>query len=137
MSGLFSSLKFYTVHMHPAHKHPEEKAEFIEDGFSFLAFLLGGFWLLYHRLWLASFVFIVVSVSIRMASNADIITSISAEIAMLSLQLLIGLEAQNLRRTKLRAKGYKEMATITAEGHMQAARRFFAYHLNEQHPEQV
>ena len=55
----------YTVHQPPArHADPLPDAErivFVRDGFSFWAFLVAPWWMLWHRMWLVLLGYVVVS----------------------------------------------------------------------------
>ena len=101
----------YTLHM-PANAEPGdpealENAELIKDGFAWGAFVLGPFaflWFFWNRLWLAA-----IGVLIAVAALTGLLQVLrlgggTAAIAMWLLVLLIGLEANNLKRWTLRRR---------------------------------
>lgn len=102
-----------------------EDAVLIPEGFNFWAFLLTGFWALYHRLWLAFVGFIVVTVLCNIA--VYVFGGGFAMDFLLSLVIGIGfgLLGNDLRRRKLAARGYKLVDIVTAHDETGAAYKFF------------
>lgn len=112
------SMKVYTVHTHPGDADPMENAILIREGFNFWAFLLSGLWALYHRLWLGFIGLLVVSVLCSFA--VDLFNGGPEMDFALALVTGIGfgLIANDLRRRKLAAQGWK-LADIVA-GHTES-----------------
>ena len=98
----------YTLHV-PAHAEPGdpealEAAELVKDGFSLGAFVFTFLWFFWNRLWLAGIGVLVAVVCLVFALQALRIGTGAAVLAALLLSLLIGLEANNLKRWTLRRK---------------------------------
>ena len=93
------------------------------EGFSRAAFFLGPFWLAWHRLWLellawAAVFLLLASGEVRFVAGWAIFL-----IAVL-LELLLGLEANNLRRLRLRRNGYR-LADVAAGATLDDTERSF------------
>jgi len=64
-------MSVYTVYEPPLKAHQSapdpERFVFVRDGFSFWAFLLGPWWMLRHRLWLAFVCYVILAVALSIA----------------------------------------------------------------------
>ena len=106
----------YTVHEPPGPRAERiERAEnlvFVRDGFSWAAALFAPIWLLLNRLWLAFLGYIVVVAALGFG-----LAMLDAEHwtgwAILALHLLVGFEADTLRRRKLERRGWRLVGTVT------------------------
>lgn len=119
------SMKVYTVHIHPGDAEPMENAILIREGFNFWAFLLSGLWALYHRLWLGFFGLLVVSFLcsfIVMAFDGG--PEMDFALALLT-GIGFGLIANDLRRRKLAAKGWKLVDIVAGRNESDAEHRCF------------
>lgn len=123
-------MAIYTVHEPPlkngATAPDADRVRFIRDGFYFWAFLLGPIWMLWRRLWLVTFLYVVFLGLLhagfwyfRLGDWAQFL--INAGIAV-----LIGLEASTLQRWTLSRRGWKEVATVVGDDLETAERRYFA-----------
>lgn len=124
-------MRFYTVHLRPP--RPELKGAsgepdvvFIRDGFSWLAFLLTPVYLLWHRQWLGLAIFVGLSASLSGLSHFLGLGISGDALFSFSLSFLIGLSANDWRRWRLSAAGYREAAAVGASGREEAEIRFFA-----------
>jgi len=120
----------YTVHQPRLRKGEAsvdpERLVFVRDGFHFWAFLLAPLWLLWHRLWLALVLWVVVfgaaEIGLRYAGVRG-----SAHAAVLALiGLLVGLEASSLRRWTLALHGWKNIGIVVGDNLESAERRFLS-----------
>ena len=98
----------YTLHV-PADAAPGDpealdKAEIVKDGFAWGAFLLTFLWFFWNRLWLAGIGILIAVVGLPAALQAVGIDGGSAILAELLLALVIGLEANSLKRWTLRRR---------------------------------
>jgi hypothetical protein len=122
-------MAIYTVHEPPlrtgAAAPDPERYVFVRDGFSFWAFIFGPLWMLRHRMWLVLLVYVVVSIvfdaAIRFAGASIFVVGCIGFL----ISLLIGLEANSLRRFTLRRRGWKYAGVVTGEDREAAERRFF------------
>jgi hypothetical protein len=103
-----------------------ERFMFVRDGFSIAAFLFGGLWFLWHRLWLALLGYVAVVAVLAGAMQVVGASYGIRALAALLLALLIGLEASSLRRWTLTQRGWKDRGVVVGEDLETAERRFFA-----------
>lgn len=120
----------YTVHEPPRRSSDTlahtSRFVFVRDGFHGWAFLLGPFWMLRHRLWLALVGWLVVAGGLGALLSAVRAGGLSVLVAFTVLALLIGAEASSLRRAKLRRAGYTKVAVVIGDDLQAAEHRFFA-----------
>src|SRR6185437_6930281 len=120
----------FTVHQ-PRPRRDEaainpERFVFVRDGFYFWAFLLAPLWLLWHRLWLAFVLYLVVNavvdVALMLIGAPDIVKIAVA----LAIALLVGFEAGTLWRWTLQRRGAKALGFVVGEDREIAEQRFYA-----------
>jgi hypothetical protein len=105
---------------------PEWEAEhmvFIKDGFSLMALLVPVLWLFWHRMWLpllAYLVYMVALSSVELGFGNLVSTVIAA-----GLGILFALEANNLRRWSLGAKGWRTVGEAVGRNRNEAEFLFF------------
>ncbi|MDB5373292.1 MAG: hypothetical protein JWP04_1934 [Belnapia sp.] len=73
----------------------------VREGFAWAAFLFGPLWLLRHRLWLATVIHLA-----TLAILVALVPGLALLPAVLALQVLLGAEAQDLRRHALARRGF-------------------------------
>jgi hypothetical protein len=118
-------MKVYTVHIHPGDADPMENAILIREGFNFWAFLLSGLWALYHRLWLGFFGLLAVSFLCSFAVMLfDGGPEMDFALALVT-GIAFGLIANDLRRRKLAAKGWKMTDIVAGKNESDAEHRCF------------
>jgi hypothetical protein len=118
-------MKVYTVHTHPGDADTMENAILIREGFNFWAFLLSGLWALYHRLWLGFFGIVVVSVLCSFAVELfDGGPEMDFALALVT-GIGFGLIANDLRRRKLAASGWKMIDIVAGHDETEAEHRCF------------
>jgi hypothetical protein len=128
--------KTYTLHV-PADAAPGDPsaldgAELVKDGFSWGAFVFTAFWFFWHRLWLAGLGVLAAVVALAAALQALRVGSGTAFLAEALLALLIGLEANSLRRWTLR-KRKPAVDVVTAADRTEAEAKAFARWLADKH----
>jgi hypothetical protein len=99
-------------------------AVFVPEGFSRAAFFLGPFWLARHRLWLELLVWLVVFGVLASGASPFIGLGTSFMIGVV-LEILLGLEANNLRRGKLARLGYQLVDVAAGAAREDAERSFY------------
>jgi hypothetical protein len=127
----------YTLHV-PAEADPGdpgalERAELVKDGFSWGAFVLGPFsfvWFLAHRLWLVALGVLVLFIGFNVALQVLRIGPGPAFVAELLLSVLVGLEANSLRRWTLQRRK-PPVDVVTAKDVEEAEVKSFARWLTE------
>jgi hypothetical protein len=119
----------FTVHEPP--NPPADRVDraeslvFIKDGFSWLAALFAPFWLIAHRLWWPLLAFVLASGGIEAVKRLAGMDPRWAGLAMLALNLLVGFEADTLRRWALDRRGWRMLSSVTGRTAAECERRFF------------
>ena len=95
-------MRTYTLHL-PEHTLAGEtreldRAQVVPDGFSWHAFAYGPLWFLYHRLWIAALLVVLLVGATAAAGYALNLRPAAGLLVALLVQVLIGLEASSLRR---------------------------------------
>ncbi|MPZ58867.1 MAG: DUF2628 domain-containing protein [Rhizobiales bacterium] len=89
-------MSVYTVHEPPPRADEAaadpERFVFVRDGFHFWAFVLGPLWMLWHRLWLVFFLYVVLSVLLQIGLWSVGATPGVKFLISLPVSVLIGLE---------------------------------------------
>src|SRR5687767_12407826 len=83
-----------------------ERLAFVRDGFSWSAALFTPIWLLAHRLWWPFAGYVAVQVLIALLGQTAVVHPGWLTLASLALGLLIGFEADTLRRWQLARNGW-------------------------------
>lgn len=105
---------------------------FVKDGFSWPAFFIPFFWMLWHRLWLPLAGYLAIVAFIALAGyGLSWPDNLTASIGLLA-NLFFGFEGNNFRRRALAKRGYDEVADIVADNGEEASYRFFAARLSDQ-----
>jgi len=117
----------YTVH-EPPHAPSDriDRAEglvFVKDGFSWTAALFAPVWMIVHRLWLPLLGYLLIDA--LMIGLGSLFESSMTTLATLALHLLIGLEADTLRRWGLERRGWSTIGSVTGRTADECERRFF------------
>lgn len=123
-------MEVYTVHVKPgadgAHNHERQAAAvFVPEGFSFWAFLFQPFWALWHRLWLVAIGIVAALLVLGAVADRLYLSDGQALILQVLFAILIGAEAQNMRRWTLARRGYEIRGVVAGEDLEQAERRYF------------
>lgn len=122
----------YTVHApQRAPSGPPETAEeradalvFVKEGFCWPAFLLGPFWLAYHRMWRALAGYVAVAILIALLLRL-LPGGTAAIVPVLQLaSLAFGFEADDLRRRALERRGYEMIGTTAGRSFDECEHRF-------------
>jgi Protein of unknown function (DUF2628) len=116
-------MKLFTAHR-PPHTS-RDRALFVKEGFSWPAFLVPLIWLLYQRLWLAFALYLLAVAAIAAAASAVDLPGGPLAALILALNLVVGFEANDLRRRALLRRGYREEGPVLAEGLLHAETRYF------------
>ena len=119
----------YTVHQPPLGSGTVAaepyRFVFVRDGFSWWAFLLTPFWMLWHRLWLVLAIYLVLSAALDAGLRALGASVLTLVLAGLLISFLAGLEAGTLRRFKLARRHWRNIGVVTGDCLEDAERRFF------------
>jgi hypothetical protein len=129
-------MKTYTLHLPsdavPGDAEALERAVLVRDGFSWGAFFFTALWFFAHRLWLAGLGILVLLVAFDLGLAALDVQPAAATLAHLLLSVLIGLEANSLRRWTLRRRGRPAVDVVAASDRDEAETKLFARWLSAQ-----
>jgi len=98
---------------------------FLRERFNLGAFLFGPLWMIWRRLWAVLIIYLVVagSAAFGLLSMGVGWTALVAIYTLI--QLLVGLEATNLRRWTRIRRGWRDCGVVISDGLDMAERRFF------------
>jgi hypothetical protein len=117
----------FTVHEPPPRKTESvtapERFVFVRDGFHFWAFLLPPVWLLVRRLWLAFFIYVVVTLAVAVGIKFAGLPSYVQSAAAFVIALIIGFEASTIRRWT-RSTSISPRAAVIWRGRVGSRLRF-------------
>jgi len=122
-------MRTYTIHECPDPAADRvDRAEglvFVKDGFSWAAALFAPIWLVVHRLWWPLLGYVVVGGAFQLVQLTLAFDKRWLGLAILALHLLIGLEADTLRRWSLERRGWRTVGTVSGKTAAECERRFF------------
>lgn len=128
---MFGREKIYNVYLKPKAKNPLETSIFIEEGFSFMAFIFNAFWALYYRVWSLFIFSIVVMILFELLGIKLGLSNEAVNILNIGLYAWIGFEANNWRGASLEKRGYILYDVVSATNSLGAKQRFFDSALKE------
>ncbi|MBR2692182.1 MAG: DUF2628 domain-containing protein [Aquamicrobium sp.] len=100
-----------------------EGTRLIRDGFSWLAFILPPFWLLWHRLWFAAVLAFIVLGALSFVGESQGL-AVAGSLLTLLVSLVVGFEGAALRAAALRRAGWTEWGVVEAENLADAETRY-------------
>jgi uncharacterized protein DUF2628 len=122
-------MRIYTVHEPPLRRRETavnpDRFAFVRDGFHFWAFLLGPLWMLWHRLWLALLIYVVLTTALHVGLFALGVSGAATFAVGFLIALLIGFEAATLRRWTYTRRGWQNLGPVVAPNLEAAEHRFF------------
>ena len=119
----------YTIHEQPEPTTDRidraDELVFVKDGFVWSAALFAPIWLLVNRMWLSLFGYIIAVVGISsvlslLGAGEQIIS-----LAILAIHVLVGFEADTLKRWTLEQYGWGMIGTVMGRNLSECERRFF------------
>jgi hypothetical protein len=117
-------MKVYSIMERPAAAGSDPDFAVIKDGFNWWAFFLPPIWLLLRRQWLGLLAFVAASMLLGAITTVSAGDPAMNGLLSLLLSFLIGAEANNWRRWRMEAAGYREADIIHAESAAVAELRF-------------
>ena len=102
-----------------------ESLVFVKDGFSWLAALLAPIWLMAHRLWWPLLGFVVAVGALEAIKRTAGVDQRWLGLAVLALNLMIGFEADTLRRWALERRSWRTLGSVSGKTAAECERRFF------------
>jgi len=122
-------MRTYTIHEHPEpvadRLDRAERLVFVKDGFSWAAALFAPLWFILHRLWWPLVGYLAISAALQIVQTSAGLEQVWPALAGIALNLLIGFEADTLRRWGLARRGWRMVGTVTGGSAVECERRFF------------
>jgi hypothetical protein len=117
-------MRTFTVHLprgaEPGDRAALTEAEFVKDGFVWGAFVFSFLWFFWHRLWVAGLIVLVAVLGLSALLPALGVDRVTAGVAEFLLAILIGLEANSLRRWTYARRGRPAVDVVTADSEDEA-----------------
>ena len=102
-----------------------ESLVFVRDGFAWGAALFTAIWMLLHRLWWALLGYVLLLAGLQLLGSLLKVDQQWIGLAGVALNILVGFEAQSLRRWALERRGWTHVGTATGKDLAECERRFF------------
>lgn len=102
-----------------------DRVTFVREGFAILALVFPMIWLLFHRMWLVLFAFILVAAIVNVGFVALGMSETIAGWATLAITLLFALNANDLRRWTLERRGFQFVGVVSGRNRDECEIRFF------------
>ncbi|WP_036282678.1 DUF2628 domain-containing protein [Methylocystis sp. ATCC 49242] len=121
-------MAIFTVHLPPTAQGAApapEKIVFLRDGFSWPAFFLGPFWLLWRRAWIAAAAWTALLTVIGLVAWKLKISRDAMSWLGLSLAVWLGLEGERIVAWALARRGYVETDVVVGDDEEEAEMAFF------------
>jgi hypothetical protein len=122
-------MQTYTVHESPNpladRLDRAEQLVFVRDGFSWSAAFFGPFWLLAHRLWWPFLGYVLLAGGFELLKSASPLDERWIGLCAFALNVLVGFEADTLRRWALQRRGWHTLGSVTGRTAAECERRFF------------
>ena len=122
-------MKIYTVH----HRQEAsgsltglgEDVILVKEGFSWPAFFIPLIWLIYKRMWIVLAFYIAVTVGLTVLAQVALMPESAVFVATFVLNLIFGLEGNDLYRWTLGRRRYREQAVVMGSNLVTAEQRYF------------
>ena len=128
-------MKTYTLHVAadaaPGDAGTLERAVLVKDGFSWGAFVFSFFWFFAHRLWIAGLIVLIAAAALGVALQLLRVGAGAGVSAAFLFAVLLGLEANSLRRWTLARSGRPAVDVVRAGDREEAETKAFARWLGE------
>ena len=122
-----TSEKIFNVYEKPEAAEPTERVELVREGFSFFAFALNVFWLIFNRMWWVLLGYLVVLVGVMGAAEMLHVSETSRMLMQVGINLLLGFHAYDLQGWVLKRRGYRLGGVLVAESELSAQRRYYEF----------
>ncbi|MCH2547843.1 MAG: DUF2628 domain-containing protein [Alphaproteobacteria bacterium] len=120
-----AKMRIYTIHINPRKKHPYESPIFVAESFNVFAFIFHWIWALSHRMWLATILMLCFWTALNYLNYMQILHPFALMAVQLGYQILIGYQANDLRRARLKKSGYIISDIVTSDNLVRAEQRYF------------
>lgn len=114
----------FTIHLRRHGLDPDRDIVVLKDGFSWPAFLIGGLWALWHRMWWVALGLIAGAGMLSGVGSFMFTDSFSPSILSAAFALLAGLLAHDLRAWTMERQGFVQSGVVVAENADDALLRY-------------
>ena len=124
-------MRLYTVHLRRAADPlftPDMGAEFVREGFNYLAFVFTWLWALGAGLWIPAVFLFAVDLAFALGLDAIGLDKNGTFAITIGWHVIVGLFAEDIRRFNLKMRGFVMADVVAAENLSAAERRFFEHH---------
>lgn len=119
-------MRSYLILTPPGGPEPDHRSTVVlKDGFTWEGFFLSWIWLLWHRLWLAGLVVLVLQIASGVMLQMPSLMPAGAALG-LALSLLVGLEGRNYLSESLVRRGWVLDAVLFAQDRQTAEEMYFS-----------
>lgn len=103
----------YVVMKPPGVHDKPDSIRFIRDGFAWAALVFPFPWMLFHRMWIYSLIFLIVSAGLAMVADT-FGDGLAGTAVLLALNMLVALESGEIRQRHLSSKGWVQDTVVVA-----------------------
>ncbi len=121
------SEKIFNAYEKPEAAEPTERVELLREGFSFFAFALNFFWLIFHRMWWVLLGYVALMLALGVAVQVLKLPETTMILLQTFINLLLGFHAYDLQGWVLKRKGYRLAGVLVAESELSAQRRYYEF----------
>lgn len=124
-------MKIFTIHLLKKEKEIDEVC-FIEEGFSFTAFVFNIAWLFFHRLWLQAIMLFAILVLINELHSIGVFTKLIKILLSSAVCAYIGFAGRDFLRWRLYREGYEFKDVVVANSVDEAEYKYINSLIKEQ-----
>lgn len=124
-------MAIFTIHFPPSppgQAPSPEKIVFLRDGFSWLAFIFGPFWLAWRRAWLVAVLWTLLLVALALVAWKLKVSRDAVSWLTLALAVWLGFEGERIVAWTLARRGYVEQDLVIGDDVDEAEAAFFHRH---------
>lgn len=125
-------MRIYTVHERASPPGSDPDVVLVKEGFCWPALLLPPVWLVWHRQWLGLVVYFVGALAVALLT--ELMTPVGGSALGFCYAVLVGASANDWRRARLSAQGYR-LETVVAAGSLAEAEGRYLRERPEGRPE--
>jgi len=113
-------MKLYNAFIKKDQNGKIEDVVLLDEGFSFLAFLFGGLWFLFHRMWLNAAIIFAINYMLQSISNNAILSKLDVMFLETSFLIIVAYNANHWFGEHLARLGYQISGFVLANNKAEA-----------------
>lgn len=103
-----------------------DDAVLVKQGFSWPAFLVPLFWLVWKRMWIVLALYLAVEMGLAAVTYTELASQGAVAAASLAVNLILGFQGNDLYRWTLERRRYREQAVVAGRDLAAAEHRYFS-----------